>query len=604
MDEHVQDETAPRWRIRMRWLLTVGGLALVAGFLGFREVSPTDPHLTSLYRAVQLFTFNSGNVEGTPPLLLELGRWVAPLCVLTGLLQAISSAVMRVWNEWRASRQAGHIVILGLGRKGKSIARGFLGRTPEARITGVDSDPAACAAVRGDPALAGVRTLCRDGGTNGALQLAAVARAKKIVIATESDVLNLRLAERVQQVVAASRRNRGTQLFVHIGDSSFRDELSASDALAQPVPDSAPFIPRPRLINHYAEVARRILRDFPLERVRGLDCARDPRTAIHLILTGLDDLQLALLVEAARIGHYLGDRKVHLHVLSREPEATRHRVLAAYPGLLRCVAGLDVARLPGAECSGEDVRRVLDGIPAPAMCTIVPANDTALEVHRETLRIRKAHATCATPHALRVLAPRPGSDDDWAERLHGSERVGPVQSEVGYYLEDLVAEAMDEGAQSVARRIHEAWIVEQEEAIVTGTKSGEEIARKATFRSWDLLRPIDQEANHSQALHAPIKLRAAGADPATETREDWLARLRDPELLERLARMEHERWMADRLLAGYQASNVRDDARRLHNDIKPYEALIESTRNNDREAVRKIGNYLEAIRREHQAEGA
>lgn len=597
MNELVRDDGAPRSRIRMRWLLAAGCVALAAGFLGFRSVTPTDSLLTSVYRAVQLFTFNSGTVDSDVPWLLEVARWVAPACVLTGLYQAIRSAVRRVWNEWCASRRTGHVVILGLGRKGTSIALGVLARDPKAKVTGVDSDPTACAAARGDDRLASMRTLCRDGGSKATLHLAAVTRAAQVVVATESDVLNLRLAELVHELVAARGRRR-TQVFVHISDSSFRDELSANDAIRPPVTGGAEFAPRPRWINQHADLARAILRRFPLERFAGCDGARDPTRSVHLILTGLDDLQLALLVEAARVGHYLGGRKVRVHVLANEPAAARQRLLSAYPGIEACVAGLEFARIPASACSGEDVRRVLDGIASPAMCTVAPANDATLEVHRETLRIRKAHAASGERHALRVLAPEPSKKDDWARHLHERIPGAALPSEVGFYDETVVAETMDDGAQSVARTIHEDWYRHQELGAAQDPEARDALRRKTTFRPWAELRPVDQEANHSQASHGVIKVRAAGADLGTETPQSWRARLNDAELLERLARMEHERWMADRLLAGYRYADVRDDARRTHDNLKPFDDLPDRIKESDRNAVRGVGDRLAAMRSE------
>ena len=61
-------------------------------------------------------------------------------------------------------------------------------------------------------------------------------------------------------------------------------------------------------------------------------------------------------------------------------------------------------------------------------------------------------------------------------------------------------------------------------------------------------------------------------------------------LNEALARAEHCRWSAERLLSGWAPAHdgVRDNARRLHPDLKPWEALGEEQRAKDRDQVCEV----------------
>jgi len=63
--------------------------------------------------------------------------------------------------------------------------------------------------------------------------------------------------------------------------------------------------------------------------------------------------------------------------------------------------------------------------------------------------------------------------------------------------------------------------------------------------------------------------------------------------LEELAACEHYRWMAARVLKGWSYGNPRDDARKLHPDILPYQDLSESTREKDRACVRALAVTLQ-----------
>ncbi len=109
---------------------------------------------------------------------------------------------------------------------------------------------------------------------------------------------------------------------------------------------------------------------------------------------------------------------------------------------------------------------------------------------------------------------------------------------------------------------------------------------------WDNLPPGLQAANLAQADDIPHKLRAlgyeiveAGGVPATEIRLD-------PALVEPLSILEHDRWMSEKLRAGWTYAPVRDNARLHHPLLVPYDDLPEREKEKDRDTVRNIPNLL------------
>ncbi len=58
-----------------------------------------------------------------------------------------------------------------------------------------------------------------------------------------------------------------------------------------------------------------------------------------------------------------------------------------------------------------------------------------------------------------------------------------------------------------------------------------------------------------------------------------------------LARMEHERWAAPLWMAGWKPG-PRDDTRRIHPNLVPYDELDQGTKNYDIEQVRAVPMYL------------
>lgn len=63
-------------------------------------------------------------------------------------------------------------------------------------------------------------------------------------------------------------------------------------------------------------------------------------------------------------------------------------------------------------------------------------------------------------------------------------------------------------------------------------------------------------------------------------------------ILEDLARAVHNRWMAGRIDQGWQYGPTRDDEKKDHPGIVPYEKLSEPEKEVDRQTVRATLTYL------------
>lgn len=66
-----------------------------------------------------------------------------------------------------------------------------------------------------------------------------------------------------------------------------------------------------------------------------------------------------------------------------------------------------------------------------------------------------------------------------------------------------------------------------------------------------------------------------------------------PEEIEELARLEHRRWREERLAHGWIAGDPRDDERRVHPDLVPYDELPEQSREYNRVAALDMIPILE-----------
>ncbi len=152
----------------------------------------------------------------------------------------------------------------------------------------------------------------------------------------------------------------------------------------------------------------------------------------------------------------------------------------------------------------------------------------------------------------------------------------------------------------LARAIHENYCARERQKGMT----------RATNRllvSWEELGTLTREkdgidgkryreSNRRQADFIWTKLALAGCSPGPIT--DWDApdtfRFTEEEL-GRLERLEHERWMNEKLDGGWKFGPVRDDAKKLHPSLIPFDDLSEAEKEKDRDTIRQIPELLSYI---------
>ncbi|HEY3695869.1 RyR domain-containing protein [Phenylobacterium sp.] len=122
----------------------------------------------------------------------------------------------------------------------------------------------------------------------------------------------------------------------------------------------------------------------------------------------------------------------------------------------------------------------------------------------------------------------------------------------------------------------------------------EDPANRSAY-AWDDLDETFRQANRDVVAHVPAKLASAGIDPALWRGVRGLPVLKTGALyadgaeLEALSELEHERWSAQRRMDGWRRTErpAKDEARRLHPSLVPYDQLTDPIKEFDRGNVRE-----------------
>lgn len=289
----------------------------------------------------------------------------------------------------------------------------------------------------------------------------------------------------------------------------------------------------------------------------------DPRfdQGAHLLIAGFGPLARAFLVHSLRLIQYGGPRP-RVSVLCPNPDSAAEWFGEQYPQ-----AG-QVAEIHWLAAEAE----AAGGLAPPSLGLVdMDPPEAGLALAR---RIAARTAGCA-PILLEVGDGEPGGDlHDW------DGRIVPVS----FAAEACRADVLLDGAgDALARTIHEHYTD-------TIAAQGRDPAGEPAGQPWETLAESYREANRHQADHVAAKLAVTDCRAVPEEQVQSFAFA--PVEVECLAVIEHERWAADRYMDGWTHAPVRDDARKHHPQLIPYEDLSGPMKDLDRFAVRGLSALL------------
>ena len=562
----------PLTKLKNYWLLIALILtALLLGMIGFKQVFPEFGFLTRCYMTVQLFLIDSqvfdlsetiGGVDGGGvPWTLEAARWLAAGLTFYGVFYAATRLLRRSGDRFRIRNLRGHTVVYGADE----VTESYLREQKKAGrkcvlVSGSDALLKACRAM-GHPAVD------LEGGLNHKLdsedlRRAGLSRANAFYALDVEDAANLRA------LFLASELNAFCEVVLR------QDEPSGCDLMQRKEIFGLKDQRKLRVVSVQKQRARLLLKEFPLE-VRADGEVSD---AVHLVLPQLSAFEKAVAVQAALIGHYRNGGRVNLWLPSTE---LRDELLTDFPKLERCV---------NLRCLGEGsvlgVEEIGQQAGEGARITVLLTHLEPEQAYLKMLRLQERYPEGVD---LRVII-RESRDKALPRSIIEHPNVGVLMNSQGL-LGNIVLNEIDR----FGRAVHETWYQGNVERIEKAEQDGrsdevEKLWKKPAFKQWEDLTEAQRDDNRCAGDHIEVKIRAVGLDPKQPDLKAAWAKL-DAGVLEMLSRMEHERWAAPLWLANWEAG-PRDDARRIHHNLVPFDELDQRTKDYDTEQVKAAVQYL------------
>ena len=335
----------------------------------------------------------------------------------------------------------------------------------------------------------------------------------------------------------------------------------------------AEMLPRTRFFNEGELVARRLLKAFPPD----VPIARSETERVHLLLIGLGSIGQAVILQLARLGHYRSGKKPKVTVVDQEVSRHWRTLLKAYPAIEQWVQ-VETIEVRIEEIGSTDVRKWLYDEAPVTMAYACTRNEVAnMRISRLILDELKGDGqktNLAHPQIVAIDPPGGMILSDFV--VHGDHQDR-------FHLFSLRQSGMDGLLTDIddryARLIHEAYCVEDDRACAEDPKR----KKSASNRPWHELSETLRNANRRPADHFDVKLRALGL--ALAPKEDAVPAELTADELELLARMEHDRWWADRALDVWSYAPQRNDKLKEHPDMVPYEKLSAETQKKDSDSI-------------------
>ncbi len=546
----------------------------------------------SLYKSLQLFHLHyhpapgPGYVEDIP-LALQVARFGAGLWALALFPALVAFLFERKVFGWVVRRYwTDHTVVWGHCTRTLNLVQDLhrAGR----RVVYIGACP-----VPQEQLPRGVLYLPGSAAHTDLLAHVAAQRARRLVALNESDVANLEILVAAEKLCAGARKADLPPLecSAHFADTHMAGGLYRTVIAAKVQPGART---RQHLFNYYDIMAGLLARQIPMPAMQ-TDAAPPP---MHYVIVGFGAFGQCVTRKLVKMGLQLyrdGERwavrKTRITVVDPLGDKATAPFLLSNPRFNE-YCDFQVLPIGCDEASFLNLGFLVGGTPATRTSIVLCLETEALTV-RTLLLLRdscrqtgmQVHEICARLADPARLGPllEPMQAAGAAPRL----RLFAPDSEV-FTADVLLARNVD----VLARQVHEAYLK------VADADARADNKPPAAGTPWENLSEDDREGNREAADHMWAKLAALGYE-LRHVPEGERMPPPDSELLnqlaaqeEAMARAEHERWMAWRLLNGWQWGTPRDNETLLHPDLVDYDQLAESTKEKDRIIIRAIPELL------------
>ena len=545
--------------------------SIIAGFLGFQQYFTLHGEeftwLRSIYRTIQIFTFEGGDLEMPIPWLLHIVRFSAPLTAVMAIIMAILEIFREQWTRMRISRLKEHVVIIGLGTKGKNVMEESI--RMRKKVVVIEDDIL-------NPHLESTKQtgcwLIMGNATNvNVLKKARITKAETVYLLMGDDSQQVRSCLLIYQLIKESGRNKEHTLncIMHLLTQDYLNTLR-NHKLVQNINDGLEL----NIFNVYENSARELFQVHPPDQ---LGLSAGSKQFVQIIIIGFGHAGEALALQTGITGHYLNREYVLPRVVIFDKQANEkvNDFKLRYPSFTdHCTLVAQTIEAHSPLMIPELVRYLeeADALNTVVCCFDNKTNNMLLGLQIESLK---------TPESSLTFELFIRTDDNESFR-------SSAMSLKPYGLPSKVCsqQAILGGELDIMAKAFHSIYLEIKKHTPGATKSQADVP-------WDELKQEYKDSNRKAADHIGVKIRGLGfriVDMEEEGTPESLS-----EHIEVLTELEHRRWSAERSLAGWRYHPKRNNETRKTPNLVDWRKLDDKIQEFDRKLVENIPKVLELV---------
>lgn len=554
-------------------MLVLGSVAIALGYAGLAKhlaaAGEVRSPLELVYAILCLFVVETGDVSGSVPWELALARVLAPILPAWAIFRAAAIVFRDQWQTLRLLLARRHVVICGLGRKGFQLAREFRARGD--RVVVIEEN-------EGDDAIAscrelGITVLVASATDPMTLNRARVQYARQVFAVCGEDGINVEIAVHVDELVRTRKRQqaREVQCYVQIVNLElcklFRQHrifLDPNDPL------------KVKVFNTFENSARMLWHCDPLDRVP--ISSDDPRS-VQLVVIGFGQMGQSVVLQAARTAHFANGKQLRITVIDEEAEVKRKQFYARHPQFDKvCAARFVTGVVEDPDVLAEICRTVNQ---PETIATIAVCLDGDARTLSAALNLLAKLGHSDVPVVVRMAEEKGLATLFHCQQKRTSQATGRLHA-FGMTSQSCSSDLLlNDDLDQLARARHDKH---------RQNKPQDDLAAAP----WETLREDLKDSCRQQTDHIAVKLRAIGCDATTANVNATPVTQFEHDEIERMARMEHARWNAERWLDNWTLG-PRDHLAKTSPYLIDWESLPEEIQDYDRDAVRDIPELLAKV---------
>ncbi|MEI7845642.1 MAG: NAD(P)-binding protein [Chloroflexota bacterium] len=556
-----------QWQI-LALLWGCGMLMSVAGFAQYAALhNLPNTFLDNLYLTLQLIPMNSGAVAPPLPWMLEIARFAIPLLTAAAAVKALLAIFSRQIQMLRLRNLREHVIICGLGRNGFLLAGKLrsLGKAVVIIERNEKNDWLVSCQEQGMFILLG------DASDPALLRKAGIQRASAMIVVCGNDGVNADIALHTKDLAQPGKH---LTCLVHISSPQLCNLLQEQ---GQTLDDHGFHL---ELFNIFERGAQRLLSEFPAWQ------EDQSQEVPHLLVVGLGRLGENLVLHAARGWWNQSNeprKKLPITIIDRDAQRKIESLILRYPPVQKTCSffTLDM-EIFSPEFERADFLHGDDQRTPPVSTVYICLDDDSRALQISLTLLRQTHGSVpivmrmAENHGLASLLNHNPITENAYQSLHAFGLLDSVCTP------DLLTNTRRD---LLAQAAHEEYMRTQPK---TGTP-----AANPAMQPWKSLDVKYRQANYDYVDHIQRLLEASGYSIAPLSDWDAPSRRFPDEIIEHMAKMEHDFWMKDRLGQGWRyAHGAKNLEARTNPTLVDWNILSEDEREKDRVLVKGIPAFL------------